>query len=51
MTDQCEICGEQIGESEEAAEMYDPAWGDWQPDKPNVICHAQCGLNLGFEVA
>lgn len=42
----CDICGEAIRPNGEMAEMYDPIAGGH-----SVICHADCGLALGFEVA
>lgn len=45
-TDTCELCGEPFKDSDQVAEMYDPA-----DDADSVICHAQCGLNEDFEVA
>lgn len=42
----CEICGERFRPNDEQAEMYDP-----DSDAGSVICHAQCGLWKGFEVA
>lgn len=46
----CGICGEPIRWSDprcEAAEMYDPA----DPEKDSVVCHAECGIAAGLEVA
>lgn len=51
MRDRCEICGEAIKSHEEAAEMARPDDGDIGEHFPSVICHAQCGLNKGMEVA
>lgn len=42
--DCCEICGEGWNGGPEA-EMFDPATDDV------FICHAQCGLSAGYEVA
>lgn len=46
-TMRCELCGEIIRPTDEAAEMFDPA----QPDDESVVCHADCGLSRGYEVA
>lgn len=47
----CEICGERFSladaERGDVAEMYDPAAAD--PD--SKICHAECGLAAGMEIA
>ena len=43
----CDLCGDGITEDDESAEMYDTT----NPDGPSVICHAQCGLNQGMEIA
>jgi hypothetical protein len=51
MRNRCEICGEAIKNHEEAAEMARPDDGDIGEHFPSVICHAQCGLNKGLEVA
>lgn len=42
----CQICGEAFKPADERAEMYDPSL-----DEASVICHAQCGLWRGYEVA
>jgi hypothetical protein len=53
----CEICGEWIKPHEEQAEMYDPIAVDLSGpfidyiEGMVFICHAQCGLNKGLEVA
>lgn len=58
----CEICGEQLAARDGsplyggAAEMFDP---NARPERdqagvicpPAVICHAECGIGAGFEVA
>lgn len=42
----CCICGEPFGAShQELAEMYDPK------SKEGGLCHAECGLQKGWEVA
>lgn len=46
----CDLCGEPINWENpncEAAEMWDPT----KPDENSVICHADCGLNAGLELA
>jgi len=52
----CGLCGEVFKDeddpdrgtgSDERAEMYDPD----DEDADSVICHAQCGLSAGYEVA
>lgn len=46
----CGICGEALrweSPYEEAAEMYDPT----KPDEPSVVCHGQCGIDRGLQVA
>lgn len=48
----CELCGEPIKPNGEMAEMYDPT----VPYDPAVgedatICHAECGLARGMEIA
>jgi len=45
----CDICGETTLPIDEEAEMYDPQWKSGEVG--NVICHAQCGLDKGMEVA
>jgi ribosome-binding protein aMBF1 (putative translation factor) len=52
----CEICGEPIrtdrhGYEIDAAEMYSPAGDSTIGVGRSVICHAECGLARGFEVA
>ena len=42
----CEICGERFRPNDERAEMYNP-----ESDEQSVICHADCGLWRGYEVA
>ena len=44
--DRCELCGERFYATDERAEMYDPT-----KDEQSVLCHAQCGLSRGMEVA
>lgn len=46
----CEICGEGVLSYNPMAEMFDP---DPQapPWQESVICHAECGLAKGFELA
>jgi len=44
----CEICGERIRSDEAMAEMYDPKA---PATVDSVICHAECGLGKGYEVA
>lgn len=48
--ERCEICGERWAETgdEEIAEMWDR---DWPDDRPAVICHAQCGIDKGYDIA
>jgi hypothetical protein len=44
----CDICGEPLDpDNDEQAEMFNPN----NPDAATVICHAQCGLNQGMEIA
>jgi hypothetical protein len=43
----CDVCGEELKPNDEVAEMYDPEDDDGDP----VICHAQCGLDKGLEIA
>lgn len=43
----CDICGESIAFSDEHAEMYDPK----NPSSDSVVCHADCGLGRGLEIA
>lgn len=46
--EKCEICGEPMdGRANGNAEMYDPA----HPEVDSVVCHADCGLARGYEVA
>lgn len=45
-TTKCDLCDEPL--SGETAEMYDPLAGN---DQDSVVCHAQCGLSAGLEVA
>ncbi len=46
-TKSCEICGEPLdGRGNGEAEMYDPA-----EVRESVICHADCGLARGYEIA
>jgi len=47
----CELCGERTAENDQA-EMYDPC-STPDPDgvRPAVICHPECGLARGMEVA
>lgn len=41
----CELCGEpQFELDDDLAEMY-------KPGSPSVLCHAQCGLDAGLELA
>ncbi len=47
----CELCGEQFRPADERAEMYRPAADGTIGDGEAVICHAECGLQRGFEVA
>jgi hypothetical protein len=47
----CEICGEKFRPNDERAEMYLPASDGTVGDGESVICHADCGLSRGFEVA
>jgi hypothetical protein len=42
----CALCHEATTE-DDRAEMYNPA----KPDVGSVICHPQCGLSAGLEVA
>jgi len=42
----CEICGEGFKPSDERAEMYDA-----MEHTKSVVCHAQCGLSAGLEIA
>lgn len=45
----CEACSEPLDlDDENVAEMFDPTAGD---DASSVICHAECGLANGWEVA
>lgn len=43
----CEICDERFVLGDEQAEMFDPN----QPAADNVICHVECGLHRGMEIA
>lgn len=45
--ERCEICGEEIQRYLPMAEMYDPK----QPELDSKICHAECGLNAGLDIA
>lgn len=56
--ERCGICGERFGPNDERAEMYDPEqmiqieMGNVSDDEAeSVLCHAQCGLSRGYEVA
>lgn len=42
----CELCGEEFKNKIAEAEMYDP-----NSDDQSYLVHAQCGLNLEWEVA
>jgi prepilin signal peptidase PulO-like enzyme (type II secretory pathway) len=42
----CDICGEILKPTDEVAEMYSTGVVGG-----SVICHAQCGLSAGYEVA
>lgn len=44
--ERCEICGEKFQPRDQVAEMY-----DLDTDEGSVICHAECGLGRGYEVA
>ncbi len=54
----CQLCGEKMGfvmpddwyeyGNEKCAEMYSP---EWPEDSKSVICHAQCGIELGLDIA
>jgi hypothetical protein len=47
----CDICGEPLGgPNAEVAEMFDPECTDMNVSN-HVICHAQCGIDRGLEVA
>lgn len=58
MTDRCCVCEEPIANDAELAEMAyrrepfhtDDEWLVLQ-EKPQGICHAQCGLDAGMEIA
>lgn len=41
----CELCGEPITGNK--AEMYDPS----DQSKESVICHPECGLSEGYDIA
>lgn len=41
---ECELCGERL--DDEVAEMYNP-----KVPVDSVICHGQCGIDNGLEVA
>lgn len=58
----CVLCGEQVMSSDDPAEMHDPAMYDQslteeermvaqEKDPSHGICHAQCGLDAGWEVS
>jgi hypothetical protein len=47
MDNRCDICGELFDDNSQKAEMFDPE----EPTDESVICHAECGLQKGFEVA
>lgn len=47
--ERCEICDELFKADDERAEMYDPVTMHEPPI--SVVCHAQCGLNHGMEIA
>ena len=58
--DDCQLCGEPLPVYGEVAEMYDPdaectraiQLGDAAlMVPPSYICHAQCGLDKGYELA
>lgn len=61
MSNRCELCGELFDENSQRAEMYDPSEAEPDPVADNadfhgfevksVICHAECGLQKGLEVA
>ena len=44
---ECYFCQETILPTDERAEMYDPT----TTGEENVICHVDCGLSRGYEVA
>lgn len=44
----CELCGERFGPSDDRAEM---AILDEGNDTPAVICHPECGLARGYDIA
>lgn len=51
----CELCGEPLdGRGNGTAEMYDPSWLtsiETLEDQDSVICHADCGLARGYDIA
>lgn len=49
----CDLCGERFKLTDEVAEMYDPdqAGGDPEITSDSHVCHAQCGLDKGLEIA
>jgi len=42
--DECGVCGE--GLAGDVAEMYDPA-----TESGSVVCHAECGVMAGLQIA
>lgn len=46
----CDLCGEAIKPGD-MAEMYDPSTVELTAPSNHYICHAECGLSQGFEVA
>lgn len=46
-SESCELCGERMRASDDKAEMWNPR----EPEQPSVVCHAECGIARGMEVA